>query len=102
PPPPSPPYTLSLHDALPISAFPRTEIQERVPDSENIRTFRVSLNLLGDGFVEAVPDQTFVDLAKDQCQKNHNKICGQVLYVPILDRKSTRLNSSHLGISYAV
>src|SRR5437773_7763602 len=69
----------------PNGAYPSTEIQERVPDSENIRTFRVSLNLLGDGFVEAVPDQTFVDLAKDQCQKNHNKICGQVLYVPILE-----------------
>src|SRR6266581_597541 len=69
----------------PNAAFPSTEIQERVPDSENIRTFRVSLNLLGDGFVEAVPDQTFVDLAKDQCQKNHKKICGQVLYVPILE-----------------
>src|SRR5207253_4132355 len=69
----------------PNAAFLSTEIQERVPDSENIRTFRVSLNLLGDGFVEAVPDQTFVDLAKDQCQKNHNKICGQVLYVPILE-----------------
>src|ERR1700675_157209 len=69
----------------PNAAFPSTEIQERVPDSENIRTFRVSLNVLGDGFVEAVPDQTFVDLAKDQCRKNHNKICGQVLYVPILE-----------------
>ena len=69
----------------PNGAFPSTEIQERVPDSEKIRTFRVSLNLLGDGFVEAVPDQTFVDLAKDQCRKNHNKICGQVLYVPILE-----------------
>ena len=69
----------------PNAAFPSTEIQERVPDSEKIRTFRVSLNLLGDGFVEAVPDQTFVDLAKDQCGKNHNKICGQVLYVPILE-----------------
>src|SRR5437773_11650748 len=68
----------------PNAAFPSTEIQERVPDSENIRTFRVSLNVLGDGFVEAVPDQTFVDLAKDQCRKNH-KICGQVLYVPILE-----------------
>src|SRR6202030_3984467 len=44
-----------------------------------------SLNVLGDGFVEAVPDQTFVNLAKDQCRKNHNKICGQVLYVPILE-----------------
>jgi len=68
----------------PNAAFPSTEIQERVPDSENIRTFRVSLNVLGDGFVEAVPDQTFVDLAKEQCRKNH-KICGQVLYVPILE-----------------
>src|SRR5258707_11995271 len=35
----------------PNAAFPSTEIQERVPDSEKIRTFRVSLNLLGDGFV---------------------------------------------------
>src|SRR6266704_2763757 len=68
----------------PNAAFPGTEIQERVPDTENIRTFRVSLNVLGDGFVEAVADQTFVDLAKDQCKKNH-KICGQVLYVPIVE-----------------
>lgn len=69
----------------PNAAFPSTEIQERVPDSEKIRTFRMSLNLLGDGFVEAVPDQAFVDLAKDQCKKNHNKVCGQVLYVPIIE-----------------
>ncbi len=69
----------------PNAAFPATEIQERVPDSEKIRTFRVSVNLLGDGFVEAVPDQTFVDLAKEQCQKSHKKICGQVLYVPVLE-----------------
>src|SRR5438445_6333655 len=69
----------------PNAAFPGTEIQERVPDSERIRTFRVSVNLLGDGFVEAVSDQTFVELAKEQCKKNHNKICGQVLYVPIVE-----------------
>ena len=69
----------------PNAAFPGTEIQERVPDSEHIRTFRVSLNLLGDGFVEAVPDQAFVDLAKEQCNKSHHKICGQVLYVPIVE-----------------
>src|SRR6266446_1819759 len=69
----------------PNAAFPSTEIQERVPDTEKIRTFRVSLNLLGDGFVEAVADQTFVDLAKEQCKKNHNKICGQVLYVPVVE-----------------
>ena len=69
----------------PNGAFPSTEIQERVPDSEKIRTFRISLNLLGDGFVEAVSDQTFVDLAREQCKKNHHKICGQVLYVPLLE-----------------
>jgi CxxC motif-containing protein (DUF1111 family) len=69
----------------PNAAFPSTEIQERVPDSEKIRTFRVSLNVLGDGFVEAVTDQTFIELAKEQCKKNHNKICGQVLYVPIVE-----------------
>src|SRR5713226_2629988 len=33
----------------PSGAFPNTEIQEHVPDTENIRTFRVSLNVLGDG-----------------------------------------------------
>src|SRR5713226_6855348 len=69
----------------PNGAFPGAEIQERVPDSEKIRTFRVSLNVLGDGFVEAVSDQTFLDLAKEQCKKNHHKICGQVLYVPIVE-----------------
>src|SRR5438046_9774791 len=69
----------------PNAVLPATGIEERVPDSEKIRTFRISVNLLGDGFVEAVPDQTFVDLAREQCQKNHKEICGQVLYVPVLE-----------------
>src|SRR5690349_1147053 len=69
----------------PNAAFPAAEIQERVPDSEHIRTFRITTNVLGDGFVEAVPDQTFVDLAKDQCNRSHHKICGQVLYVPVVE-----------------
>jgi CxxC motif-containing protein (DUF1111 family) len=69
----------------PSGAFPNTEIQEHVPDSEKIRTFRVSLNLLGDGFVEALSDQTLLDLSKDQCKKSQGKICGQALYVPIVE-----------------
>jgi CxxC motif-containing protein (DUF1111 family) len=69
----------------PSGAFPSTEIQEHVPDTEKIQTFRVSLNLLGDGFVEALSDQTLLDLAKDQCKKSHGKICGQALYVPIVE-----------------
>jgi len=69
----------------PSAAFPAEDIQERLPPSEKIHTFRVSVNLLGDGFVEAVPDSTFVQLAKEQCRKSHGKICGQVQYVPIVE-----------------
>jgi len=69
----------------PNGAFQSSEIQERVPDSESIRTFRISLNLLGDGFVEAVADQTLLDLAEQECKASHRKICGQVLRVPIVE-----------------
>jgi len=69
----------------PNAAFPDKEIQERVPDTETIRTFRLSLNLLGDGFVEATADQAFTDLAKQQCKNSHGKICGQVLFVPVVE-----------------
>src|SRR5258708_7779149 len=69
----------------PNAVFPDNEIQERVPETETIRTFRLSLNLLGDGFVEAVADQTLVDLAEKQCKSSHRKICGQVLQVPIVE-----------------
>lgn len=69
----------------PNAAFPAKEIQERVPESETIRTLRLSLSLVGDGFVEAVADQTFVDLSKQQCKSSHGKICGQILYVPVVE-----------------
>ena len=69
----------------PNAAFPDSEIQEHVPDTENIRTTRVPLNLLGDGFVEALADQTLIDLADDQCKNSHHKICGQALIVPIVE-----------------
>ncbi len=69
----------------PNAAFPDKEIQERVPESETIRTFRLSLSLLGDGFVEAVADKTLIDLAEQQCKSSHRKVCGQVLEVPIVE-----------------
>jgi len=69
----------------PNAAFPSTEIQERVPDTEPIRAIRMSVSLLGDGFVEAVADQTFIDLAKQQCKATHGRICGQVIQVPIVE-----------------
>ena len=69
----------------PNAAYPATQIQERVPDSENIRTTRLTLGVLGDGYVEAVADQTLVELAQKQCKASHHKICGQVIYVPVLE-----------------
>jgi CxxC motif-containing protein (DUF1111 family) len=69
----------------PNGAFPSTEIQERVPDTETVRAIRMSVSLFGDGFVEAVADQTLVDLAKQQCQSTHGRICGKVVQVPIVE-----------------
>src|SRR5216110_1972423 len=78
--------TLVNHRSIcPNATFPDTEIQEHVPASENIRTTRVSLGVLGDGFVEAVADETLVALAQKQCKESHRKICGQVIYVPIVE-----------------
>src|SRR5215831_7418977 len=44
-------------------SFLQTNIQERVPGAENIRTFRTSLNTAGDGFVEAIDSNTLVAIA---------------------------------------
>ena len=69
----------------PSKDFPDAEIQERVPDSENLRVLRLSLSLFGDGFVEALGDQALLDLAQHQCHSSHHRICGQALRVPVLE-----------------
>ena len=68
----------------PNAVFPTVEIQERVPDSETIRTFRTSLGVLGDGFVEAVDDLTLIGISSKQC-KQDGKICGLIVRVPVLE-----------------
>src|SRR5258707_6220041 len=61
------------------------EIQEHVPKIDTIQTRRLSLNTLGDGFVEAVADDTLLGIRKDQCRSTHGKICGQALRVPVVE-----------------
>lgn len=61
------------------------EAQERVPLSENIRTFRMSLSILGDGFVEAIDDSTLQSIAAGQPGLSKGKIHGQVIQVPVLE-----------------
>jgi CxxC motif-containing protein (DUF1111 family) len=57
------------------------EIQERVPETETVRTTRLTTNTLGDGYVEAIPDETLLKIRKDQCKASRGKICGQAVKV---------------------
>jgi CxxC motif-containing protein (DUF1111 family) len=59
------------------------EIQERVPETETVRTTRLATNILGDGYVEAIADETLLKIRKQQCQASHGKICGQAVKVPV-------------------
>jgi len=71
----------------PSAAFPDTELQEHVPESETIRTFRISLGLLGDGLVEAVPDEVLRQIAARQCRESRGRVCGKAIEVPVLEAR---------------
>lgn len=57
------------------------EIQERVPGGNEVRTFRTSLNVLGDGFVEAVDSNTLLAISNGQPAGMR----GQFIQVPVLE-----------------
>jgi len=61
------------------------QAQEHVPDTETIQTRRAVLNTLGDGFVEAVPDETLLEIAAYQASQTGGKIQGEAIEVPILE-----------------
>jgi len=56
-------------------------IQEHVFDADNTRTFRVSLNVAGDGFVEALPDSEFTRIQNAQ----PTGVKGTIISVPVLE-----------------
>ena len=59
------------------------EIQEHVPQTETVRTMRLVTSTLGDGYVEAISDQTLLQIRRQQCKASHKKICGQAVQVPV-------------------
>lgn len=59
------------------------EAQERVPSTETIHTFRMSLPILGDGFIEAIPDSTLVALAAQERAMSNGRIHGEAIQVPV-------------------
>jgi hypothetical protein len=52
-------------------------IDVHVPGSENIRSHRMALSLLGDGYVEAIDDTTLIAIAKSQREATPGRIVGQ-------------------------
>src|SRR5205814_9607412 len=99
-PPPTQIYPLSLHDALPIS---RRADPVVVALADQLGSSRRAVS-----FDEANVDTALAegaDLARDVeagVGRRGLPVEQQVDILERLDRKSTRLNSSHLGISYAV
>jgi len=68
-----------------IFNFPNTQAQERVPGAENIRTFRTSLNVMGDGFVEAIDSNTLVAISNAQPGQSGGFIQGLFIQVPVAE-----------------
>lgn len=61
------------------------EAQEHVPDTENIRALRAALNTLGDGFVEAIDDNTLRTIAAHQEEVSEGRIHGEAIEVPLFE-----------------
>src|SRR5699024_12604707 len=76
--------SLSLHDALPISAY---------------REYGYMVDYVNPGVNEQAAD---LDWTKEFSHRVRTDTTGYLSDDPDLDRKSTRLNSSHVSISYAV
>ena len=61
------------------------QAQELVPDAENVRALRATLNTLGDGFVEAIDDNTLREIAEHQAAISAGRIHGEAVEVPVLE-----------------
>ena len=59
------------------------EIQEHAPETETVRTTRLATSTLGDGYVEAISDETLLKIRREQCRASHRNICGQAVKVPV-------------------
>src|SRR5437868_13150888 len=91
-PSPSEIYTLSLHDALPISQYFVDIVINRFGKAFIDEQLMTAGNYYGDDDDD--------DWGNDDNNNNNNNNSGYGNYGR--DRKSTRLNSSHVSISYAV
>src|SRR5207245_6538421 len=97
---PPPSYTVSLHDALPISRFIREIGVVFCPNQNEIR---LPLPRLLHGFPAGQHPGSVVRHFPKALQESANQTPNRLPHRNQHgDRKSTRLNSSHGSISYAV
>jgi CxxC motif-containing protein (DUF1111 family) len=61
------------------------QAHEQLPDTENIRALRAVLNTLGDGFVEAIDDNTLLTIAANQAQSTNGRIHGEAVQVNLFE-----------------
>jgi CxxC motif-containing protein (DUF1111 family) len=61
-----------------------------IPNEEPVRTFRTSLNLLGDGFVEVIPNGTLLAISNAQAAISGGVIRGLAIAVPVLEANIRR------------
>src|SRR5271168_379767 len=61
------------------------QAQEHIPETENIRALRATLNTLGDGFVEAIDDSTLIAIAAAQPKQSEGRVHGEVVEAPIFE-----------------
>jgi CxxC motif-containing protein (DUF1111 family) len=65
-------------------------IQSHVPNNANVTATRLSLSMLGDGFVEAIADSTLQQLAENQAVQTNGVIHGEALMVEVLEAPKTQ------------
>jgi CxxC motif-containing protein (DUF1111 family) len=61
--------------------------QEQIMDGNEVRAIRASLNTLGDGFVEAISDETLIAIANSQPGQSRGRIEGEIIRVPVLEAR---------------
>jgi CxxC motif-containing protein (DUF1111 family) len=61
------------------------QAQEHVASTETIHALRAVLNTLGDGFVEAAGDQTYLTIAASQPSQSNGLIHGEAIQVPVFE-----------------
>src|SRR5207249_9489779 len=100
--PPTPLYTLSLHDALPISSSSTTSSSSSSTTSSSTTSTTASSSssttsgVARDLVVGSIQEPRWLD--QTRISDSIEILVGAQIYEP--DRKSTRLNSSHVSISY--